>query len=166
MVLQVGAAYGIPERRAALLQHLRPAAGALQPVHRRGRDLQRAAAERQAAAHLRGRRQSRDFVSVHDVVQALLLAAEKEDAVGKAFNVGSGPRGHGERGGRDAGRVLGVDVEPQVTGRYRVGDIRHCFADISRPARRSATSRGSLSRRDGELVEWLQEQEQAPRTGW
>ena len=55
LCLAVGAAYGIPDGRAALLQRLRRAAGALEPVHRRRRDLRLAPAERPAAARLRGR---------------------------------------------------------------------------------------------------------------
>jgi dTDP-L-rhamnose 4-epimerase len=47
-----------------------------------------------------------------------------------------------------------------VTGRYRVGDIRHCFADIGR-ARGAARLRAAVSLRGGmqELVGWLREQE-------
>src|SRR5918912_2961139 len=45
-----------PDGRAALLQRLRAAAGALEPVYRRARDLRGAPFERQAAARLRGQR--------------------------------------------------------------------------------------------------------------
>ena len=65
-----------PDRRAAALQHVRPAAGALEPVHRRARDLRGAAAERPAAARSsRTALQRRDFVSVHDVARAFAARA-------------------------------------------------------------------------------------------
>jgi dTDP-L-rhamnose 4-epimerase len=104
--------------------------------------------------------QSRDFVSVHDVVRALLLAAERPEAVGQAINVGSGRSiTVREIAGTLAG-VLGREVEPQITARYRVGDIRHCFADISL-ARRLLEYRPAITLEGGmrELVEWLQEQD-------
>jgi dTDP-L-rhamnose 4-epimerase len=105
--------------------------------------------------------QSRDFVSVHDVVQALLLSAEEEAAVGGVFNVGSGRSISVNEVARTLARVLGVDIEPEITGRYRVGDIRHCFADIS-AARAKLGYEPRVTLEDGmaELVQWLQEQEQ------
>ena len=76
--------------------------------------------------------QKRDFVSVRDVVQACLLALDKPEANGKAFNVGSG---HAytirEIASRVASAVGKPHIHAEITGKYRVGDIRHCFADIS-----------------------------------
>ena len=76
--------------------------------------------------------QRRDFVSVRDVAQACRLALETDEAAGQVFNVGSGrPRTVREIAER-MGTVMGRgDLEPRITGEYRVGDIRHCFADIS-----------------------------------
>ena len=75
--------------------------------------------------------QRRDFVSVVDVVQACRLALERPDAAGGSFNVGSG-RSYTVR---DVARMmctaLGRDIEPEICGKYRAGDIRHCFADIT-----------------------------------
>ena len=78
-------------------------------------------------------RQQRDFVSVHDVSQACRLALEVADAAGHVFNVGSGRQntitGIAER----MADVLGKErLRPEITGKYRVGDVRHCFPDISR----------------------------------
>jgi dTDP-L-rhamnose 4-epimerase len=77
-------------------------------------------------------RQRRDFVSVHDVVNACVLALRSEKADSMVFNVGSGrPRSVLEVAASIAG-ALDKRIEPEVTGKYRVGDIRHCFADIER----------------------------------
>jgi dTDP-L-rhamnose 4-epimerase len=56
--------------------------------------------------------------------------------------------------------VLGSNVQAQVTGKYRVGDIRHCFADISL-AREVLGYEPRVTFEAGmqELVAWLQEQE-------
>jgi len=76
--------------------------------------------------------QLRDFVSVHDVAQAILLSLESKDAVGQVINVGSGEPRSVLSVAHEIAAVLGRDIAPEVTGKYRVGDIRHCFADISR----------------------------------
>ena len=74
--------------------------------------------------------QRRDFVSVHDVARACRLALTSDRAAGAAVNVGSGQsisvNGIAER----LAAILGGGAPAEVTGRYRVGDIRHCFADI------------------------------------
>src|SRR5205085_2234430 len=78
-------------------------------------------------------RQRRDFVSVYDVARALRLALESAAAPGHAFNVGSGRSASvREIAARMASALDANDIEPQMTGTYRVGDIRHCFADITR----------------------------------
>src|SRR2546421_739180 len=82
--------------------------------------------------------QQRDFVSVYDIAQACRLALEVREApVGPGvFNIGSGrPRTVLEVARKMAESVGKPHVEPEVSGKYRVGDIRHCFADI-RLARR------------------------------
>jgi dTDP-L-rhamnose 4-epimerase len=104
--------------------------------------------------------QRRDFVSVHDIVQGLLLAAERDEAVGKAINIGSGEAVSVRRVGETLANVLGVEVEPLVTGKYRVGDIRNCYADITL-AREVLGYEPRVAFEAGmeELVGWLREQE-------
>lgn len=104
-------------------------------------------------------RQRRDFVSVRDVVRALFLAVDREEAVGTALNIGSGRAIEVIEVANTLSRVLGIDIEPRVTGRYRVGDIRHCTADIGR-ARSVLGFEPTVSLSEGleELVEWTQAQ--------
>src|SRR3954468_2222786 len=76
--------------------------------------------------------QRRDFVSVYDVARALRLALEAPNAPGRAFNVGSGQSASVLEIAQRMAAVLDAEqIVPQITGQYRVGDIRHCFADIS-----------------------------------
>lgn len=105
-------------------------------------------------------RQQRDFVAVRDVVRALLLAAEREEAVGETFNIGSGRAVSILEVARVLAHLLGLDLEPDITGRYRVGDIRHCTADISK-ARRLLGYEPKVALEDGMqvLLGWLREQE-------
>ena len=75
--------------------------------------------------------QLRDFVSVHDVAAVNLLAIRTAAADGRALNVGSGTRVSVLDIARAAARVLGQATAPSITGRYRKGDVRHCFADVT-----------------------------------
>ncbi|HEX5217937.1 MAG TPA: NAD-dependent epimerase/dehydratase family protein [Verrucomicrobiae bacterium] len=101
--------------------------------------------------------QQRDFVSVHDVAQACRLALEKPEAANQVFNVGSGSHFTVREIAERMAQVLGkADLEPTITGKYRVGDIRHCFADISR-AREVLGYEPGVGFDEGlvELADWL-----------
>jgi dTDP-L-rhamnose 4-epimerase len=74
--------------------------------------------------------QQRDFVSVTDVARACRLALTAPDAPGHAINVGSGRAYTVRQVATLLGQVLGTDIEPDICGKYRVGDVRHCFADV------------------------------------
>jgi dTDP-L-rhamnose 4-epimerase len=103
--------------------------------------------------------QKRDFVSVYDVAQACRLALEVDAAAGLAINVGSGRSYTVAEVAELLGGVLGKRVEPDICGKYRVGDIRHCYADISL-ARRVLGYEPRVTLEDGivELAEWLEGQ--------
>ena len=75
--------------------------------------------------------ESRDFIHVEDVASAVLICARKAIA-DVTLNVGRGEPVTVMALARLLGRHLGSEVEAAATGRYRVGDIRHNFADISR----------------------------------
>jgi len=77
--------------------------------------------------------QRRDFVSVYDVARALHLALDAPAAEGQAVNVGSGVSSSVREIADRMAAALGVKgLAADVTGQHRVGDIRHCFADITR----------------------------------
>ncbi|WP_207458447.1 NAD-dependent epimerase/dehydratase family protein [Azospirillum sp. SYSU D00513] len=104
--------------------------------------------------------QRRDFVHVDDVVQACRLGLTHANAPGKVFNVSSGV----SRTVRDVAQKLAVsvgrpDIEPEVTGTCRIGDIRHCFADITL-ARETLGFEPKVPLEVGlaELAEWLSRQ--------
>src|SRR5579885_2740059 len=76
--------------------------------------------------------QKRDFVSVYDVARACRLALETPAAAGTILNIGSGVPVQIGDAACEIARALGREhLQPEITGRYRVGDIRHCFADIT-----------------------------------
>ncbi len=104
-------------------------------------------------------RQMRDFVSVHDVVQANLLAMERSEADGLALNIGSGSPISIADVAAELSDCLGAKLPAEITGKYRTGDIRHCFADIT-AARRILGYQPRYRFSDGisELVAWLRSQ--------
>jgi dTDP-L-rhamnose 4-epimerase len=101
--------------------------------------------------------QTRDFVSVHDIANANLLAMEQNAANYEVFNVGSGEplsiKGIAER----IAGLYGSDVKPEITNKFRKGDIRHCFADISKIKSRLGFRPG-VSFEEGmkEIIDWSQ----------
>jgi dTDP-L-rhamnose 4-epimerase len=109
--------------------------------------------------------QRRDFVHVDDVARAFLLALDTPAADGGAFNIGSGRSvSIGDVATSFAAAMGRPDLEPDIIGKIRTGDIRHCFADITRardilgfePRRGFADS-------FAELADWVSRQEAIDR---
>jgi dTDP-L-rhamnose 4-epimerase len=101
-------------------------------------------------------KQLRDFVYVGDVAEACCLAMEAERAVGRAFNIGSGRPTTVRQVARLLAAALRTPIEPEVTGECRIGDVRHCFPDISSArALLGYEPRIPLEVGLAELVSWL-----------
>jgi dTDP-L-rhamnose 4-epimerase len=104
--------------------------------------------------------QKRDFVSIYDLVRGCRLALESSGAAGEVFNIGSGEPHTVRDVAQRLARVLGKEqLEPEIVGKYRVGDIRHCFADITK-ARQMLGYEPRMRLDDGlaELSAWLESQ--------
>jgi len=102
-------------------------------------------------------RQRRDFVSVHDVARACRLALQTSGVDGHVLNIGSGRSITVSEVAEAMANALGIDDLPaEVTRKYRVGDIRHCFADVTLAADvLGYAPQVSLDDGLGELVEWM-----------
>lgn len=99
--------------------------------------------------------QSRDFVDVADVADAVVFLLDRPDAVG-VFNVGTGRRTSIRQLAEGLLRVYGrSDLGVEIRGSYRVGDIRHCFADIERLSELGWSSSVSLDEGLARLAEWV-----------
>jgi dTDP-L-rhamnose 4-epimerase len=103
--------------------------------------------------------QRRDFVNVADVARACRLALERDGADGRPVNVGSGRSASVLEIAAELSRVLGKDLEPEIPGKFRAGDIRHCFADVT-VAREALGFEAQVPLEDGmaELAAWLEGQ--------
>ncbi len=104
--------------------------------------------------------QTRDLISVHDVVDSLILCMESSEGDYETFNVGSGrPLSIVGIAGTLA-KLYGKDIEPDITHKFRKGDVRHCYADIGKIARRLGWQpRISFEQGMEELIEWSRGQE-------
>ncbi|MBA1154758.1 NAD-dependent epimerase/dehydratase family protein [Microvirga mediterraneensis] len=105
-------------------------------------------------------RQRRDFVHVEDVAQAFVLALEHENAPGGVYNVGSGQDRTVSEVAELLSQAMNRPMAPEIAGKARIGDIRHCIADISKIQQEL----GYKPRKDfaeglAELAEWVARQE-------
>lgn len=104
--------------------------------------------------------QKRDFVHVLDIAPASRLAMETPQAANEVYNIGSGNDYTINEIAERFGTVLGREhITAEVSGKYRVGDIRHCFADIAK-AKTILDYEPQVILQDGlmELAEWLERQ--------
>ena len=101
--------------------------------------------------------QRRDFVHVEDVARAFRLAMERPEANGQVINIGSGSSvSISETAERLSAAMGRADIRPLITGEARRGDIRHCFADISRARDLLGFEpRRSFEDSLGELAAWV-----------
>ncbi len=104
--------------------------------------------------------QMRDFIHISDIVQANMLALEKVEANYEVFNVGTGRPLAIVEVAQKLAAGLGVETTPVITGKFRAGDIRHCYADISK-IRQTLGFRPGVRFEEGvdELLAWVRQQQ-------
>jgi dTDP-L-rhamnose 4-epimerase len=103
--------------------------------------------------------QTRDFVHVSDIVRANLLALDSNRANYEAINIGTGVATSIRAVSRLLAEGLGLNLDPEIVGKYREGDIRHCVADISKAkALLGYEPQVSLERGIPELLSWVRAQ--------
>lgn len=101
--------------------------------------------------------QRRDFVHVGDVARACRLALERDEAAGYVLNIASGHNVTIRQIAQRLAEALGrPHLTPRITAQFRVGDIRHCFADTSL-AQRVLGFEAQISLEEGlrDLLPWL-----------
>jgi dTDP-L-rhamnose 4-epimerase len=111
-------------------------------------------------------RQRRDFVHVEDVARAFHLALTSPRADGGVFNIGSGRSvSIGEIATRFAAAMGRPELTPEIFGKARTGDIRHCFGDIARAADVLGfrPQRQELDDSFAELAAWVSRQQATDR---
>jgi dTDP-L-rhamnose 4-epimerase len=105
-------------------------------------------------------KQTRDFIDVRDIARCCALALTEDGADGRTINVGTGRPTSVAEVAATIARGLGKEIEPELVGKYRAGDIRHCFADPAL-AQQLLGFRAEIPFEAGmqDLLEWLGGQE-------
>jgi dTDP-L-rhamnose 4-epimerase len=105
-------------------------------------------------------RQTRDFIDVRDVARCCALALTEDGADGRTLNVGTGRPTSILAVAETIARGLGKEVDPEIVGKYRAGDIRHCYAD-TRLAAELLAFRAEIPFEAGmqDLLAWLEGRE-------
>ncbi len=100
-------------------------------------------------------KQMRDFVHVRDVARANVLALERDGADYMAINIGSGEPTSIRELAEVLVKLYGAKITPYISNKYRKGDIRHCYADLTR-AEKYLGYQPEIKREEGlkELAEW------------
>jgi dTDP-L-rhamnose 4-epimerase len=104
--------------------------------------------------------QSRDFTHVSDIVQGLTLAMDNPNADYQVFNLGTGvPTSVREAADLLSERLTDGEIQPQILNQFRAGDIRHCYADLTK-SRELLGYEPSVSFQQGleELLDWVEVQ--------
>ena len=103
--------------------------------------------------------QSRDFSHVSDIVQANLLALEKKEANYEVFNVGTGRQLTVLDMANILIKKLGFKNKPKIINKFREGDIRHCYADISKIKKRlNFKPKIKFEKGISDLIKWVSQQ--------
>lgn len=104
--------------------------------------------------------QTLDFISVHDIVEANMLAMDYADEPAAVFNVGTGRPVSIVEVAEILARVCGKAIEPTVTNKFRKGDVRHCYPDVTRAADKLGfEARTAFEKGIRELAEWSDSQQ-------
>ena len=100
-------------------------------------------------------RQRRDYTHIRDAVSAVELVLEHPDAVGRAFNVGSGQVTTVLEYARAVLAAMGSNAQPDVSGRYRLGDTRHVWSDTARIRALGWRPTGTLHEIIRDYLDWI-----------
>ena len=108
--------------------------------------------------------QSRDFIHVTDIVHANMLAMDRTDIAYEVLNIGTGRATTIRDAALALSSALNLDIQPEIVGGFRAGDIRHCVADIDK-ARRLLGFEPQVKFADGvvDLVSWVKSQNAVDR---
>jgi dTDP-L-rhamnose 4-epimerase len=159
LCLSVGAAYGIPAVALRFFNIYGPGQALSNPYTGVAAIFASRLLNDRPALVFEDGQQSRDFIHVTDICEGIVRALESEEAVGLAINLGVGRPVTVLDVGTALAQGLGKEIAPEVTGKYRAGDIRHCFADVSR-AEKVLGFRAAVTLNAGmaHLIEWLRDQ--------
>ncbi len=108
--------------------------------------------------------QTRDFVDIRDIVEASVMAMDNGEAHYSALNVGTGKPVTILEVAETLIKLYEKDLKPKVIQRFRIGDIRHCYADITQIKKMGFNPEYSLEKGLRYLVEWGKSEDALDKT--
>jgi dTDP-L-rhamnose 4-epimerase len=160
MVLNIGSTYGIPSVSTRFFNVYGPRQSLSNPYTGVSAIFMSRIKNNNAPVVYEDGQQSRDFISVHDVAEALFRIKDSDALDYRAVNVGTGNPLPIADVARTIAKVCGKDIEPDIQHKFRKGDVRHCYADNTKLGRELGW-RQKVSFEEGirELVEWSEQVE-------
>jgi dTDP-L-rhamnose 4-epimerase len=160
LILIFGRTYGVPVTALRLFNVYGPGQAITNPYSSVATLFAARLLENAAPLLFEDGEQTRDYVHVRDVVRACLLAMEHASANGEVINVGCGVPIRMRRVAEILAEALEKEIEPVVTQRFHAGDLRHCYADVTK-ARRLLGYEPKVTHEQGlrELAAWLVEEQ-------
>lgn len=155
MVLNIGSTYGIPSVATRFFNVFGPRQSLSNPYTGVSAIFMSRIKNDNAPVVYEDGGQTRDFISVHDVVEALVRLKDSDALDYESVNVGTGNPLAIAEVARAIAKVCGKSIEPDIQHKFRKGDVRHCYADNSK-LRDKLGWKPMVSFEDGvrELVEW------------
>ncbi len=155
LVLCVGRAYGIPAVALRYFNAYGPRQSLSNPYNGVAAIFMSRIKNGKAPVIFEDGGQTVDVVSVHDIKRATILAMERPQVDYHSINIGCGTALSIKGIAETIAKVYGSDIKPEITGQYRTGDVRHCYADTSR-AEKLLAWQPQVTFEQGmrELVEW------------
>ena len=155
MVLNIGKAYGIPSTALRYFNVYGPRQSLSNPYTGVAAIFMSMIKNNHPPQVFEDGSQSRDFISVHDIIEANILAMKNKSADYDVFNVGAGKHVTIKEVAEILAKLYEKDIKPQVVGKFRKGDVRHCFSDITK-IRNKLGFEPKVNFEEGmkELIEW------------
>jgi dTDP-L-rhamnose 4-epimerase len=155
MVLLIGKAYGIKAVSLRYFNAIGPRQSLSNPYTGVAAIFMSRIKNKKAPIVYEDGKQSRDFVSIRDIAAANILAMENNAANYEIFNVGSGNPVSIGQVAETIAKLCNSKIRPEITNKFRKGDIRHCFADISKIRSKLGFSpRVSFEEGMREIIDW------------
>ncbi len=159
MFLSVGRAYGIPTTALRFFNIYGPRQALSNPYTGVAAIFSSRLLNRQAPIVFEDGKQSRDFIHVSDIVSALVATMNADNVDGEVLNVGTGRALSVVDLATVLSGKLGFEGKPQIENKFREGDIRHCYAGLSRIQRLLGWSpRIAFEEGVEDLVRWVRTQ--------
>ena len=157
LCLQVGGAYGIPVVALRYFNVLGPGQSLKNPYTGVCAIFSSRIRDGKAPVVYEDGSQTRDIVSVKDIVQGNMLAMNLNSMNYGIFNVGTGRAISILDIANELLRLHGSDLKPEIPGKFRAGDVRHCFADVSRISSHGYKPKYQFDRTIRDFYEWSKE---------